>query len=120
MALYDVSTDALRFVTSALIHSLPIFHLLLGFLLSLWTLAFLMRIVLTWYPQINIKNGFWLLLAVPTEPVLAITRKFISPVGGVDITPVIWVGLISLIRELLVGQQGVLSQILLKSQQALI
>ena len=44
------------------------------------------------------------------------TRKLIAPIGGVDITPVIWVGLISLVRELLVGQQGILSQILIRSQ----
>ena len=115
MALYDVSTDALRFVTSALIHSLPIFHLLLGFLLSLWTLAFLMRIVLTWYPQVNLKAGVWRIIFFPTEPILAVTRKVVAPIGGVDVTPVIWLGFVSLVRELLVGQQGVLSQLLLKS-----
>lgn len=108
--------DALRFVTSALIQVLPIFHLFLGLLLSILTLVFLLRIVLTWYPKVNIKKGFWLLVTLPTEPALAMTRKFVAPIGGVDITPVIWVGLISLIRELVVGQQGVLSQMLIKSQ----
>jgi YggT family protein len=34
----------------------------------------------------------------------------------VDVTPVVWVGLISLLRELLVGQQGLLTQVLLRSQ----
>ena len=102
-------------MTSALILALPTFHLLLGLLLSIWTLAFLMRIVLSWYPQIDIQKGLWLAVTLPTEPVLAMTRKFIAPIGGVDVTPVIWLGLISLIRELLVGQQGLLSQILFKS-----
>jgi YggT family protein len=40
----------------------------------------------------------------------------VSPIGGVDVTPVIWLGLVSLVRELLVGQQGVISQILMRSQ----
>jgi YggT family protein len=40
----------------------------------------------------------------------------VAPIGGVDVTPVIWVGLLSLLRELLVGQQGVLSQVLMRSQ----
>jgi len=48
--------------------------------------------------------------------VLALTRRVVAPIGGVDVTPVIWVGLISLVRELLVGQQGLLSQILLRAQ----
>jgi len=51
-----------------------------------------------------------------TEPVLALTRRVVAPIGGVDVTPVIWLGLVSLVRELLVGQQGVLSQILMRSQ----
>ena len=71
---------------------------------------------MTWYPQVNLKKGFWLVLHFPTEPILVMTRKLVAPIGGVDVTPVIWVGLISLSRELLVGPQGVLSQILLKSQ----
>ena len=98
-----------------MIKALPTFHLLLGLLLSILTLAFLIRIVLTWYPQVNLNKGLWILLAFPTEPILKITRKFIAPIGGVDVTPVIWLGLISLFRELVVGQQGLLSQILTKN-----
>jgi len=33
----------------------------------------------------------------------------------VDVTPVIWVGLVSLLRELLVGQQGLMSQMLMRT-----
>ena len=73
-----------------------------------------MRIILTWYPKINLKNGFWIVFYLPTEVFLSITMKFICPIGGVDITPVIWFGIISLSRELLVGPQGILSQILLQ------
>ena len=91
-------------------------HLALGLLLAAWTLAFLLRIVLTWYPQIDQTQGAWRLVAIPTEPLLSLTRRVVAPIGGVDVTPVIWVGLISLFRELLVGQQGVLSQILMRSQ----
>ena len=99
-------------MTSRLIEALPIVNLLLGLGLSILTLAFLMRIVLTWYPKVKLNQGLWPLLVWPTEPVLSMTRKFVAPIGGVDITPVIWVGLVSLARELLVGQQGLLSQIL--------
>ena len=108
--------NALSFVTPLLLQVLPTVHLLLGLLLAAWTLAFLLRIVLTWYPQLDLKQGAWPLIAWPTEPVLALTRRVVAPIGGVDVTPVIWVGLISLVRELLVGQQGLLSQILLRAQ----
>ena len=108
--------NALSFVTPLLLQVLPTVHLLLGLLLAAWTLAFLLRIVLTWYPQVDLKQGAWPLIAWPTEPVLSLTRRVVAPIGGVDVTPVIWVGLLSLLRELLVGQQGVLSQVLMRSQ----
>lgn len=103
-------------MTSVFLEALPILHLLLGVLLASLTLMFLLRIVLTWYPKVNLNKGLWPLIAWPTEPILVATRKLIPPIGGVDVTPVIWVGFISLLRELLVGQQGVLSQILINSQ----
>ena len=107
---------ALSFVTPLLLQALPVLHLFLGLLLAAWTLAFLLRIVLTWYPQVDLNQGAWPLVAWPTEPVLSVSRRVIAPIGGVDVTPVIWVGLISLVRELLVGQQGLLSQILMHAQ----
>lgn len=107
---------ALSFVTPLLLQALPIIHPVLGLLLAAWSLAFLLRIVLTWYPQVDLSRGAWPLIAWPTEPLLAISRRIVAPIGGVDVTPVIWVGLISLVRELLVGQQGVLSQLLMRSQ----
>ncbi|MEB3263369.1 MAG: YggT family protein [Synechococcus sp.] len=94
---------------------LPLVHLLLGLLLAAWTLLFLFRIVLTWYPQFDLNRGALRLVSAPTEPLLAPTRRLIQPIGGVDVTPVVWVGLISLLRELLVGQQGLLTQVLLHS-----
>ena len=109
---------ALSFVTPLLLQALPVLHLLLGLLLAAWTLAFLLRIVLTWYPQVDLSQGAWPLVAWPTEPVLSLSRRVIAPIGGVDVTPVIWVGLISLVRELLVGQQGLLSQILMHAHSA--
>ena len=93
---------------------LPPFAMGLGLLLSAWTLLFLFRIVLTWYPQVDLSQGVWKLVAIPTEPVLAVSRKLVAPIGGVDVTPVIWVGLVSLIRELLVGQQGLLTQMVMR------
>jgi YggT family protein len=93
---------------------LPPVHLLLGLLLAAWTLLFLFRIVLTWYPQIDLNQGAMRIVAVPTEPLLAPTRRLVAPIGGVDVTPVIWVGLISLVREILVGQQGLITQVMLK------
>ncbi|MBM5813444.1 MAG: YggT family protein [Cyanobacteria bacterium M_DeepCast_100m_m1_067] len=95
-------------------------HLALGLGLALWTLLFLFRIVLTWYPQVDLSRGAMRLIGAPTEPLLAVTRRLIQPIGGVDVTPVVWVGLLSLVRELLVGQQGLVSQVLMRAQAGLV
>ena len=83
--------------------------LILGILFALMTLLFIFRIVLTWYPQLDLNQFPFSLVAWPTEPFLAPTRKIIPPLGGVDISPVIWVGIFSLLREFLVGQQGLIT-----------
>ena len=95
-----------------LIKNLPTLLFLLSFLIGSLTLAFLLRIILTWYPKINLKSGLWIIIFLPTEPVLKVTRKIVQPIGGVDVTPIIWVGLLSLFRELFLGQQGLLTQII--------
>ena len=95
---------------------LPLLQQLLGLLLAGWTLLFLFRIVFTWYPQFDLQRGVLRLVGLPTEFLLAPTRRLIQPIGGVDVTPVVWVGLISLLRELLVGQQGLITLALLRSQ----
>ena len=87
----------------------------IGLLLAAWTLLFLFRIVLTWYPQLGRDNPLVALVVVPTEPLLSPTRRLIPPIGGVDVTPVIWVGLVSLLRELLVGQQGLVTQLVMRA-----
>ena len=87
---------------------LPILDLFLGILLSFLTLVFLVRLIMTWYPKIDGKSGFWIIVTLPTNKILNITKKLIPPIGGVDISPVIWIGIISFIRELLVGQQGLI------------
>ena len=87
---------------------LPILDITLGIFLSFLTLVFLIRLILTWYPKIDLNKGFWLVIAIPTSSILNITRNIIPPIGGVDVGPVIWIGIISLIREILVGQQGLI------------
>ncbi|HEY9667250.1 MAG TPA: YggT family protein [Coleofasciculaceae cyanobacterium] len=81
---------------------------ILGLLLGLMIFLFIFRIVLTWYPQVDLNRLPFNLVAWPTEPFLVPVRKLIPPIGGVDITPIIWVGIFSLLREILLGQQGLL------------
>ena len=96
---------------------LPILDITLGIFLSFLTLIFLIRLILTWYPKINVNKGFWILVAIPTNSILNFTRKIIPPIGGVDVGPVVWIGIISFLREILVGQQGLIKLAIQKSIQ---
>ncbi|MDJ1185666.1 YggT family protein [Roseofilum casamattae] len=92
--------------------ALSLANLILGLLLGIMTFMFIFRIVLTWYPQVNLNSFPFNVVAWPTEPFLIPLRRVIPPLGGVDITPILWVGICSLIREILLGQQGLLTMML--------
>ena len=85
-----------------------IFNLVLGIM----TFLFIFRIILTWYPQIELRRFPFTIVALSTEPFLVPTRKIVPPIGGVDISPIIWVGIVTLVREILLGQQGILTMAL--------
>ena len=93
---------------SLLVNSLQILDISLGISLSYLTIVFLIRLILTWYPKINLSKGLWLFISIPSSSILNLTRTLIPPIGGVDIGPVVWIGIISFLREILVGQQGLI------------
>eukprot|EP00177_Eucheuma_denticulatum_P003771 GFKZ01006819.1.p1 GENE.GFKZ01006819.1~~GFKZ01006819.1.p1 ORF type:complete len:154 (+),score=16.95 GFKZ01006819.1:144-605(+) len=81
---------------------------LAGPCINLFNLVMVVRIILTWYPQTDLAKAPWIYLAVPTEPLLKATRKVVPPVGGVDISPIVWFAIMSFVHEILVGPQGLL------------
>ena len=93
---------------SLLENPLQILDFCLGIFLSYLTVVFLIRLILTWYPKIELNKGLWLFISIPSSSILNVTRKLIPPIGGVDVSPVIWIGIISFLREILVGQQGLI------------
>ena len=82
--------------------------------LSALGFLFVARIVMSWYPRLPVNKFPYVVAYAPTEPILAATRKVIPPLGGVDVTPVVWFAIVSFLSEILVGPQGLL---VLLSQQ---
>lgn len=98
-------------------------------LFTVATLLFIVRIVMTWFPeQVRVEGGHWApapppcpcqdgkqfpwsLSYTPTEPLLAATRKVVPPLAGVDVSPIVWVALLSFFNEILLGPQGILNLI---------
>ncbi len=92
-------------------NNIQLINIAISLILVVMTFLFIFRIVLTWYPQVESQKLPFSLVVAPTEPFLAPSRKLIPPIGGVDITPIVWVGIVSLIREVLVGQQGIITML---------
>lgn len=82
---------------------------LLALAFTTYTVLFLLRFVIPWFPQIKEERIPWSLVFWATEGVLRSTRRLIPPQGGVDITPLVWLALTSLAQELLVGPQGIVT-----------
>jgi YggT family protein len=92
-----------------MMNPLTIGSLVLSLGIGIMTILFIFRIVLTWYPQLDTNRFPFNLAVVPTEPILKPLRKVIPPLGGVDITPIIGVGICTLLREILLAQQGLIT-----------
>ncbi|PNH11556.1 hypothetical protein TSOC_001645 [Tetrabaena socialis] len=78
-------------------------------LFNIFTLLYIVRVPMTWYPEIDGTKMPWAIAYVPTEPILSATRKVVSLVNGVDVSPIVWVALISFLNEILLGPQGLLT-----------
>ncbi|KAH0716748.1 hypothetical protein KY290_013016 [Solanum tuberosum] len=87
----------------------------LGPFLSAFAFLFILRIVMSWYPKLPVGKFPYVIAYAPTEPFLVTTRKLIPPLAGVDVTPVVWFGLVSFLNEILLGPQGLL--VLLSQKQ---
>lgn len=95
-------------IDAATAHSIEV---VLRPVLTLSTFLFIVRIPMTWYPTIDGTKFPWNIAYTPTEPILKGARSIIAPVGGVDVSPIVLVALISFFNEILLGPQGILSLI---------
>mmetsp|Transcript_12457 Transcript_12457/g.15604 ORF Transcript_12457/g.15604 Transcript_12457/m.15604 type:complete len:146 (+) Transcript_12457:101-538(+) len=77
--------------------------------LNILSLFMLSRIVISWYPETNLNEAPFNIIAWPTEPLLKSIRGVVPPAFGVDITPVVWLGVFTFLHEILVGEQGLLT-----------
>ena len=74
---------------------------------SVSTLLFIIRIVMTWYPSVPVSRMPWVIAYLPTEPLLKPTRSLVPPVGGVRVAH--HLGRHDQLHdEILLGKQGLL------------
>mmetsp|Transcript_12541 Transcript_12541/g.30302 ORF Transcript_12541/g.30302 Transcript_12541/m.30302 type:complete len:102 (-) Transcript_12541:12-317(-) len=76
--------------------------------LALLSTLFFIRIPISWYPDMDLNKFPQVIACAPTEPVLKLIRSAIPPLFGVDISPVVVYGVLSFVREIFLGQQGLI------------
>lgn len=76
---------------------------LLALLIDLYTYVIFAAIVLSWVPNLR-ENPIGKLIGAVTEPVFSTVRKVLPPLGGLDLSPLAVLLLLSLLRRLLLSR----------------
>jgi len=58
-------------------------------LLQALSWAIIIRVLLSWFPNINQNNPLVQLLRSVTDPILEPARRFIPSIGAIDISPIV-------------------------------
>jgi YggT family protein len=57
--------------------------------ISIYLLLLFIRVILTWFPNINWYNQPFAALSQVTDPYLNVFRSLIPPLGGIDFSPML-------------------------------
>ncbi|GET41808.1 YggT family protein [Microseira wollei] len=73
--------------------------------LQIYSVLLIIRILLSWFPNINWYDPPFSILSQLTDPYLNIFRSFIPPLGGMDFSPILAILLLNLVSSLLATLQ---------------
>ena len=68
---------------------IPLLRQALGNFLSIYLVLLIIRVLLSWFPNINWLNPPFSILSQLTDPYLNIFRSIIPPLGGIDFSPIL-------------------------------
>ena len=74
---------------------------LLARLVEIYTFILLIRILMSWIPNLDPSNPIVQMLLQVTDPILEPARRLIPPIGMIDISPIVVFIALSVIRDLL-------------------
>ena len=69
--------------------------------LSIYTVILIIRILLSWFPNINWFDPPFSILTQLTVPYLNLFRSFIPPLGGLDLSPMAAILVLQLVSGLI-------------------
>lgn len=68
---------------------------------NLYTLILTVRILLSWFPNINWYDPPFSILSQLSDPYLNLFRSIIPPLGGIDLSPIIAFFVLQIVSQLL-------------------
>ncbi len=68
--------------------------------------AILIRVLLSWFPNLDRSNPLVQLLSSITDPILEPARRLIPPFGGLDISPILVLFALQLLESVLLRALG--------------
>ncbi|AFZ57327.1 YggT family protein [Anabaena cylindrica FACHB-243] len=71
--------------------------------ITIYSSLLIIRVLLTWFPQINWYNQPFAALSQITDPYLNLFRSIIPPLGGMDFSPMVAIILLQVLGS---GLQG--------------
>jgi YggT family protein len=74
---------------------------LIASIIDLYLIFMTIRILLTWFPNVNFYDPPLSWLAQITDPYLNIFRSIIPPLGGMDVSPILAFLLLKVVRDVL-------------------
>lgn len=69
--------------------------------LSIYSTLLIIRVLLTWFPNVNWYNQPFAALSQITDPYLNLFRSIIPPLGGMDFSPILAFLVLTLIGDFL-------------------
>ena len=71
--------------------------------LQIYFVLLIIRILLSWFPNINMFDPPFSILSQLTDPYLNLFRSIIPPIGGIDISPILAIFLLQFVQSLVMG-----------------
>ncbi|MBD2384057.1 YggT family protein [Cylindrospermum sp. FACHB-282] len=74
--------------------------------IQIYTTLLLIRVLLTWFPNIDWYNQPFSALSQITDPYLNLFRSIIPPLGGMDFSPMLAIILLQILGSMIGGLQA--------------
>jgi YggT family protein len=81
--------------------TIPLLITTLTTFIQIYTTLLIIRVLLSWFPNINWYNQPFAALSQITDPYLNLFRSIIPPLGGIDFSPILAFLLLSFLGSLL-------------------